>query len=173
MAEAVRTRTREPDPDASNVYEKGLKYLLDLRERSFSRQVVLRDEEVPWEQDRQGRQKFFVMRETDHTNSALRDWNAFLHDIRNHSGAHRHQGGLAIYVIEGKGWTSVDGERIDWEAGDLLLLPIKPGGVLHQHHNDRPGETAVWIAFIYSPYMDELGKWVEQKAVAQDFKPGA
>ncbi|MPZ22883.1 MAG: cupin domain-containing protein [Dehalococcoidia bacterium] len=169
MAESVRTRVREPEPDAFDVYEATLKYLYDLRDRSFQRQVVLRADDVEWEQSRQGRLKFFINRETDHTNTVLRDWNAFLHDIRTHSGAHRHQGGLAIYIVEGEGYTTVDGEEVEWEAGDLILLPLKREGVVHQHYNKHPGENAVWMAFIYSPYMDELGKWVEQKAVSPDY----
>ena len=63
--------------------------------------------------------------------AVLDDWNIFVQDIKVHSGKHRHQGGLVIYIIEGEGWSEVDGERHDWEAGDLLLLPLKPGGVEH------------------------------------------
>ncbi|MPZ22383.1 MAG: cupin domain-containing protein [Dehalococcoidia bacterium] len=161
-------RQREIEP--SSTYRATLEYLRDLRRRSFERQVLLRGEERPWGKSRQGFLKRFINRETDLTNSVLRDWSVFQQDIRNHSGAHRHQGGLGIYVVEGEGWTDVDGERVDWEAGDLILLPIKPGGVLHQHHNRHPGQNCTWMAFIYSPYMDEVGKWVEQKAVSPDFQ---
>ena len=76
------------------------------------------------------------------------DWNIFVQDIKVHSGKHRHQGGLVIYIIEGEGWSEVDGERHDWEAGDLLLLPLKPGGVEHKHYNRYDDKPAKWIAFI-------------------------
>ena len=72
----------------------------------------------------------------------------FVQDIRVHSGKHRHQGGLVIYIIQGEGYSIVDGERHDWEAGDLLLLPVKPGGVEHQHFNKDDAHPAKWIAFI-------------------------
>ena len=66
-------------------------------------------------------------------------------------------------MLEGQGYTEVNGERIEWEAGDLLLLPIVPGGVEHKHFNRNPGENAKWIAFIYRPYGDETGSYLEQK----------
>ena len=39
-------------------------------------------------------------------------------------------------------------QRHDWEAGDLLLLPVKKGGVEHQHFNKDDAHPAKWIAFI-------------------------
>ena len=59
-------------------------------------------------------------------------------------------------MITGKGYSVVDGERIDWQAGDLLLLPIKPGGVEHQHFNINPGSECRWIAFSYMPFFDHV-----------------
>ena len=51
------------------------------------------------------------------------------------------------------------------------LDPIEPTtGCVHKHFNKHPGQAAMWMAWIYSPYMDELGKWVEQKEVSPDFK---
>lgn len=174
MADVMKTRVRERGPSALNVYERLLKWQEDWRERAFKRKVVIRNEDVEWEINRQGRIKFFITRETDDKNlGVLRDWNVFLNDIKTHSGAHRHQGGLVIYVIEGEGYTEVDGVKREWEEGDVLLLPLKPDGCVHKHYNRRPGQPAVWIAFIYSPYMDELGKWTEQKEVSPLFQEGS
>jgi hypothetical protein len=171
MADVLKTRVRERGPTEHSIYERTLKWMVDWRERAFKKAIVLNGDEHEWDSTRQGRIKWFINRETDDKcHGVLRDWSVFLHDIKTHSGAHRHQGGLVIYVIEGEGYTEVDGERKDWQEGDALLLPLKPDGVLHKHFNKRPGQKAVWIAFIYSPYMDELGKWVEQKEVAPDFR---
>ncbi len=171
MSDALKTRVRERGPTEHSIYERTLKWMVDWRERAFKRAIVIRGDEIEWEQSRQGRLKWFINRETDDTCvGALRDWNVFLHDIKTHSGAHRHQGGLVIYVVEGEGYTEVDGDRKDWQEGDVLLLPLKPDGVVHKHFNRRPGKSAIWMAWIYSPYMDELGKWIEQKEVSPDFK---
>ena len=31
-------------------------------------------------------------------------------------------------MIDGTGYSIVDGERVDWEKGDLVLLPLRPDG---------------------------------------------
>lgn len=82
-------------------------------------------------------------------------------------------GGRAIYVLEGKGWTTVDGVRYDWEEGDLLLLPIKPEGVEHQHFNAEPGKPCKWLAMIYSPFKAALGSQMEQVEVSPDWSDHA
>ncbi len=168
MPEMERTRVRAREALPADGYERLVKAQLALRERAFSGRIVLRANEQPWEQSRMGRLKWFVSRAAD-TGSALHQWLVFAHDIRSHSGKHRHQGGLAIFVLDGAGYTEVDGERLDWEAGDLILLPIKPGGVEHQHFSKRPGETCRWVAFIYLPYQDEAGFYLEQQEDAPEF----
>ena len=64
-------------------------------------------------------------------------------------------------MTEGKGYSIVDGERWDWEKGDLVLLPMKPGGVEHQHFNldDKP---SVWAAFINTPIQEHVASDLQQ-----------
>lgn len=74
-------------------------------------------------------------------------------------------------VLEGKGYTVVDGIRYDWEKDDLILLPVKPNGCEHQHFNADPsGKAAEWMAFIFNPYFEALGAPLEQKAESPDWK---
>src|SRR5262249_11533968 len=80
------------------------------------------------------------------------------------------QGGLVIYVIDGKGYSIVDGERKDWEKGDLVLLPMKPEGVVHQHFNLDPSKPAVWAALINMPIHEYLASDYQQVANSPDFK---
>src|SRR5437879_5787031 len=115
MAEVERTRIRQREPGANDRYERTIEYLMELRDRATTRSVILRGEDLPWENSRQGRLKFYIVRETDDTNSVLRDWDVFIHDIHTHSGKHRHQGGLVIYVLEGEGYTQVDDVTLQWE----------------------------------------------------------
>jgi mannose-6-phosphate isomerase-like protein (cupin superfamily) len=123
------------------------------RERQYTGQIVLRGEDRDWTPTRQAVVKFYLWPSLYSGNppeSAVDGWIVFVQNIKKHSGKHRHQGGLVIYVLEGEGYTVVDGERHDWEAGDLLLLPLKPGGVEHQHFNKDESKPAKWIAFINS-----------------------
>ena len=157
-----RTRVRERDPAEATTYDKSMRFQLAIRERSLTGKVVIKGAERPMEESRQGFLKFFMSRESV-TDSALKDWSVFLHDIRRHSGKHKHQGGLAIFVVEGEGYTVVNGERIDWEAGDLILLPIMPEGCEHQHFNRHADRPAKWLALIYKPLHDEVASYIEQK----------
>ena len=90
------------------------------------------------------------------------NWNIFIHEVRSQSGKHVHQGGLTLFVIKGKGYTVVDGRRFDWEAGDLICLPVKQGGVEHQHFN-ADNKPSRWLAFIYNPYHKMIGRQYNQK----------
>jgi len=160
-------RAREAEAKQVNIYEAGYNLDAELRRRARECKVVVRGSERPWQQNRQGRIKFYLHAVIDDT--AVFDWRLFVHDIKTHSGRHVHQGGLAIYVLEGKGWTTVDGVRHEWEEGDLILLPIKPKGVEHQHFNGEPGKPCKWLAMIYSPFKASLGSEMEQKEVSPDW----
>lgn len=167
MPERELERSREPESKEAYFYEGLMRLWREARESAQTGRVVIRAREQPWEQNRQGLAKNYlhplVLDTADH------GWNVFIHDIRTHSGMHRHQGGLAIYVIEGKGWTVVDGVRHDWEEGDLLLLPVKPGGCEHQHFNGEYGKPCKWLAFIYLHYIDRLGSELSQTKVSPDY----
>jgi gentisate 1,2-dioxygenase len=113
--------------------------------------------------------RYYLNRTVLH-DTVLKDWNVFTHELRTRSGKHCHQGGLAIYVIEGKGYTVVEGQRQDWESGDLVLLPIQPGGVEHQHFNLNGDAPSFWMAYIYKPFHDEVAHGMEQREESPEFK---
>ncbi|MBI4595612.1 MAG: cupin domain-containing protein [Candidatus Tectomicrobia bacterium] len=103
-------------------------------------------------------------------NTASNNMMVFIHRIIHHSGRHKHQGGYSLFVLEGKGYTTVDGVRNDWEEGDLILLPIKTGGVEHQHFNEDPKGASRWMALVSRPLVEILSRRVEQKQVHPDWK---
>lgn len=94
----------------------------------------------------------------------------FIHRIVRHSGRHKHQGGYSLFVLEGEGYTTVDGVRHDWEEGDLILLPLKVGGVEHQHFNEDPKGASRWMALVSRPLLEIISRRVEQKEVHPDWK---
>lgn len=170
MKVGERTAVREREPSIGETQDEvEIKYQYALRQRALTGKVVIPGDELRWEQSPQGRLKYYICRAVD-TGTAVKDWLLFVHDIKTHSGKHRHQGGLVIFVLEGEGYTEVEGRRLEWKAGDLLLLPIVPGGVEHQHFNKRPGEGCRWLAFIYKPHHDEIGSYVEQKERSPEYR---
>lgn len=96
-------------------------------------------------------------------------WTTFIQRITKHSGKHIHQGGVAIYIVDGKGYSIVDGVRYDWEAGDLIILPFKPGGVEHQHFNKEPDRPSHWIALIFHPWFYYTASHITQVETHPDW----
>lgn len=160
---------REREPAPANDYEISYQYLLKLRDRGFNGIVVIDGEKLEWQKSRQGTVRFYMSREND-KGTCLKDWMVFMHDIRKHTGKHQHQGGLIIFVLEGEGYSVVNGQRVEWEAGDLMLLPIQPDGVEHQHFNNQADQSSKWIAFIFRPYQDQIAYYIDQKETAPDWR---
>jgi gentisate 1,2-dioxygenase len=158
-------RFREREREGLVGYEAQVAELRARVTRANNGEIVMRAKDLPFEKSRQGVLRYYLNSLADESStpllSAIQDWDVFVHRIAVHSGAHRHQGGLVIYVISGAGYTLVEGERVDWGAGDLLLLPVEPGGVVHQHFN-AGDEPADWIAFIYRPMHNAIGSYIEQ-----------
>jgi uncharacterized RmlC-like cupin family protein len=169
MAEIERTKERERPPLADNPYERVMRYRKELKERNLNGPVVLRADDRPYFQARQGKLRFFLD-PVSFKDTPLQHWRVFTHEIRTKSGRHVHQGGLVIYVVSGVGYSVVDGERVDWKKGDLVLLPLKPQGVEHQHFNLDPTTPAVWAAFIHTPMQEFLASDLEQREESPDFK---
>ena len=168
MSEREYTRVRERAPLEQDSYERIIAQRNDFTGRQLHGPIVIRMEDRPVQVVRQGTIRYYLAPLT-YPDTPLQDWLVFENLVSTHSGKHRHQGGLVIYVIEGDGYSIVDGERVDWKAGDLLLLPIRPGGVEHQHFNKERGAACRWIAFCHMPQMDYLAMEMTQIETSPDF----
>lgn len=158
MEERIAERELDRGGREHNHYESIMRRLAQRREIAETGQVVIKRPE--WYQCRQGKQSMYMIEEIEDT--ALRDWRVFALQVETHSGRHTHQGGIVIYVLKGRGYTEVNGVKKPWKAGDLLLLPILPGGVSHQHWNADPDEPSEWMAFRFVPWQFALGSQFEQ-----------
>ncbi|MBI2918038.1 MAG: cupin domain-containing protein [Chloroflexi bacterium] len=56
-----------------------------------------------------------------------------------HNQKHGHQNEALFYILEGKGHEVHDGQRYDWEAGDVVIVH---NDCVHQHFNDSPDRPA-------------------------------
>jgi hypothetical protein len=168
MAEKERTRTREMESPAVTSYELALRQDRETAERNMTGRVVCREEDCPQMLTRQGRLRYYLGPNIKDT--PLNDWVVFTHEVRTVSGKHRHQGGLGIYVIDGEGYSVVDGERIDWAKSDLVFLPLREKGVEHQHFNSNPEKPALWMAFIRRSLQDYVASEMTQTEVSPEYK---
>jgi len=69
------------------------------------------------------------------------------------STVHRHSWDAIAFVVEGSGWTEVDGRRYEWRPWDTIYLP---GWSWHRHGNekDRP---ARFVTFSVQPMVELFG----------------
>jgi len=166
MVEKVQERLREPEPKLSH-YEYQLKRYKELVRQHKEGKKVVKWDDLPWEQSRQGLLKYYCSPASH--DIAAPGWSVFQQRITIHSGKHIHQGGLVIYVIDGEGYTVVDEVKYEWKQGDLLILPFKPGGVEHQHFKKSSDKPAHWVAFRFVPWMDYTAGTITQTAVHEDW----
>ena len=140
-----RERIKDADALQNTTYEQVIKYYKQWTDREKNGKVLVKGDELEYQTSRQGFLKYYLIPFKEDT--AVSSWAVFEHLIKNQSGRHRHQGGIIIYVLEGHGRTETDDVILEWKAGDLLLLPIKPEGSSHQHWNMDASKGCRWVAF--------------------------
>jgi len=159
----ARTKSKEPTPKETN-YDQVVRAKEIRNKRMAEGKVIINGQDLPWELNRQGRIKYFLTDKSEDV--AAPGWLVFQQEILKHSGMHRHQGGTFIFVLGGKGYSIVNEVRHDWEAGDLTILPMMTGGVVHQHFNLDPAVPALWMRVAYTPNKRlVVANWIEQLEV--------
>ncbi len=159
----------------NTIYEERLKLWPREKEQALTGKKLIKGNQIPFKLSRQGISRWYI---TDYPptppDAVNHNWTLFVQQIPAgaRSGRHIHQGGLNIFILKGRGYTVIDGVRHDWNMGDLLVLPIKKGGVEHQHFNpsDKPYR---WLALIFNPYSKVMGRRMEQKELSPFWKEPA
>ena len=124
--------------------------LLALRDQQRDRMhngiQVIKEKDLPLETNRQGVMRWYLHPGIKDT--ALSTLMFFQQEIppRSRSGRIKFQGGQVIMVTEGRGYTLVDGVKHEWEAGDVINLPLRARGIIVQHFNTDPDKPARFVA---------------------------
>ena len=130
--------------------ENLLEWLYQLRDRQREHQRkgawLIKGRDLPWENNRQGKMKWFLHPALNST--SIRSMIVFEQEIppSGRSGAQKSPGGSVMYILEGKGYTLLDGVRHDWQAEDLVNIPIRTEGVIVQHVNLDPGRPVRFVS---------------------------
>ncbi|GBC82828.1 5-nitrosalicylic acid 1,2-dioxygenase [bacterium HR10] len=77
-----------------------------------------------------------------------------------HGQAHKHTFAGIYYVVRGRGYTIVDGKKIEWKEGDVLALP--PWS-FHENVNADPAEPAILLGVFDLPLMMGLRILLEEE----------
>ncbi|MBI4330790.1 MAG: cupin domain-containing protein [Chloroflexi bacterium] len=143
------------------------------RERMKKSWKVVKGEALPAETNRMGIYRWYLhpAMQTCATRTML-FWSQEI-PPGSHSGKQKHQGGRVHYIWEGRGYTIVDGVKHEWEEGDLVMLPLKPDGVVFQHFNTDPRNRALILAAEpnwYDIHGVDMGSGFEQLENAPEYK---
>ena len=145
------------------------------REQLKNARMVIRGADLPLERNQMGWFRWYL--HPDIEDVGHRALVCYVQEIPpgGRSGLQLHQGGRAHLIWQGKGYTLIDGVRHYWEAGDVLLLTIKPEGTTHQHFNldpDHPAKLFVLEPNLYDTLGVDIGSGFEQLGDAPEDPEG-
>ena len=146
-------------------YEEQLKKTKEKPEKHAHLVKVIRPEDMPWEECRQGKLKHMV---NDEMGAVSQTMTAYIQEIPpgSKTGKHRHLAEEMVFVLEGRGydlhwdvdikltdryeWVIADEPgKFEWEAGDLITIPVN---TVHQHFNSDPDQPARIISAVNNVY---------------------
>lgn len=167
MVERELTREKEAGVWLTTHYDESIRRYRELKEEARTGIRVIKGSKVPFQSARQGRLRFYALKHRE--GLCLKHMAILVQEIKTRSGQHRHQGGVGFFILNGNGYTIADGRRLEWGTGDLLLLPVKKSGVVHQHFNlgNKPSR---WLAMASHPMSELVGGMMEQKANQPEWK---
>ena len=154
--------------------------LLALRDRQRDQArngiQVIKYSELPLESNRQGLMRWYM-------HPAIKDiclsvFMFFEQEIPpgSRTGRLKFQGGQVMMITEGRGYTTIDGVKHPWKAGDVLNLPLRADGIIVQHFNADPNNPAKFVA-VEPNWLEgvsvDRGCGFEQLEDAPEYRPGA
>jgi len=116
------------------------------REQTKNAIQVVKESELPLETNRQGLMRWYLHPSIKDT--ALSVMLFFEQEIPpgSRSGRLKFQGGQVMMILEGKGYTTIDGVKHHWQAGDVVNLPLRSHGIIVQHFNTDPDNRVKFVA---------------------------
>lgn len=114
-----------------NFYDKWLRYWDEGKEARAKASIVIHEEDLEWVRTKQDYRAALLC---SPENGFFTTGNAYLGEIPRscNTGKHSH-GEESIFILEGQGFSVVDGKRYDWGERSCLFMPY---GSVHQHYND-------------------------------------
>ncbi len=164
---------RSEDLGKHNYWGELLQMRDEQRERIKNAVQVVRGDDLPQEVNSQGLMRWYLHPNIKDT--ILSTLMFFEQEIppASRSGRLKFGGGQVMYILEGKGYTLIDGVKHPWEAGDVLNLPLRKEGIIVQHVNESEDQSVKFVAaepnFFACTTVDR-GTGFEQMEEAPEFR---
>jgi gentisate 1,2-dioxygenase len=165
--------TRRENLVGRNLWADIIKMRDEQRENLKGAIQIVRREDLPLENNEQGLMRWYMHPEIK--DIVLHTMIFFEQEIApgSRSGRVKFQGGQVIFVVEGRGYTMLDGVKHAWEAGDVLNIPLRKHGVVMQHFNSDGETTARFVVTepnLFAATSVDRGCGFEQLETSPDFK---
>jgi gentisate 1,2-dioxygenase len=76
-----------------------------------------------------------------------------------HTEPHRHTGSTIYHVVEGEGYSIVDGKRLEWSTKDTFCVP---SWAVHEHVNGSASSPAYLFSYTSAPVLKALFLYREE-----------
>lgn len=154
--------------------------LLNLRDRQREQTrngiQVIKEAELPLEVSRQGLLRWYLHPSIKDTCLSVLLFYQQEIPPGSRSGRLKFQGGQVMMITEGRGYTTIDGVKHPWKAGDVLNLPLRADGIIVQHFNADPNNPAKFVA-VEPNWLEgvtvDRGCGFEQLEDAPEYRPNA
>ncbi|MBI4322274.1 MAG: hypothetical protein HY675_27590 [Chloroflexi bacterium] len=129
-----------------NFFDELLRIRDEQRKKKEQAIWLIKGKELPWEINHHGKMQWYLHPSIEDV--SLRTLMFYKQEIPagSKSGRQKCQGGVIFHILEGKGFTILDGIKHPWNAGDVLNLPLREEGCVYQHFNTDPEKPVVMVA---------------------------
>jgi hypothetical protein len=159
-----------------NHWEELLKLRDRQREQTRNAIQVIKEAELPQEVSRHGLLRWYLHPAIKDTCLSVLLFYQQEIPPGSRSGRLKFQGGQVMMITEGRGYTTIDGVKHPWKAGDVLNLPLRADGIIVQHFNADPNNPAKFVAaepnWLECVTVDR-GCGFEQLEDAPEYRPSA
>jgi gentisate 1,2-dioxygenase len=157
-----------------NLFDELIRKRDQYRENVKQATMVIDGEKLSLEKNRMGLYRWYLHPSLE--KQAIRTQLVWIQEVPpgGHSGKMKTQGGQMHVVLEGRGYTVIDGERHDWEQFDAIFLPLLPDGTVHQHFNTDPKNRALILGSepnLFDMLGVDRGSGFEILEDSPDYKP--
>ena len=135
---------------------------------------LVKGDQLPWENNKQGLMRWYLHPLLK--GPCMNTLTIFVQEIPpgSRSGRMQHPGNQVIFVWEGQGYTTLDGQKHYWAQNDVVQIPLKPKGNVVQHFNTDPEKRVMLICCEPNGFQScwvDRGSGFDQLETSPDYKP--